>query len=203
MSVMSDLGDVEGELKGKPWNKDVDKYFSGVFGRRTLLTVYYLINKGLISKIGGELSRGKEAAVFSARTSDGRIVAVKIYRPYTSFKLERLLRSDPRFGYVKKSGVISAWARKEFKNLALFQEAGVRVPKPIFVRENVLLMEFIGVNSLPAPTYHDAPPENPEEAYAQVIAYMKKAYSAGIVHGDLSEYNILNMGEPVFIECAQ
>lgn len=190
-------------FKGKPWNPDQEKYFGGVFGSRTLLTLYYFSNKGLVWQLHGEVSRGKEAAVFVAETKTGRFIAVKIFRPIPSFDMKAYILGDPRFKGFKKSKLIETWANKEFKNLSRFEHLGVRVPSPIQVRENVLLMEFIGKGSVPAPTYKDCPPKNPVLAFKKVVDYMKKAHAGGIVHGDLSEYNILDYLGPVWIDCGQ
>lgn len=195
---------MEEKLKGKPWNKDQDKYFSGVFGSKTLMNLYKLANKGYIKKIGGEISRGKEAAVFVSETNNGDFVAIKIYKPHPSFDMMKYIRGDPRFIGLSKRKMISTWARKEFKNLTKFNELGIRVPKPLEVIDNVLVLEFIGEKNKPAKNYKDDPPKNPEKSFKKIKKYLKLSYEGGIVHGDLSEYNILNYkNQPVIIDCGQ
>ena len=96
----------------------------------------------------GVISTGKEANVYRGEDSDGNPVAVKIYRVSTAetdFMLEYIV-GDPRFKRIKKRSraLIPQWALKEYKNLTRYHEAGVRVPKPLDIQRNVLVMEFIG-----------------------------------------------------------
>ena len=194
----------EERFRGKPWNPDQDKYFSGVFGKKTMMNLYKLANIGYIKKIGGEISRGKEAAVFISETNEGGYVALKIYKPYPSFNMMNYIRGDPRFTGLSKKNVISTWAKKEFKNLFKFTELGVRVPKPLKVLDNVLVLEFIGEGREASKTYKEEPPKNPETVFKKIREYLKLSYQGGIVHGDLSEYNILDYrDEPVIIDCGQ
>jgi RIO kinase 1 len=194
----------EKKFKGKPWNPDRDKYFSGVFGRRTLMTLYKLSNKGYIQKLGGEISRGKEAAVFVSYTNDNKHLAIKIFRRHPSFEMMKYIKGDPRFKGLSKKKLIETWSKKEFRNLKKLTRLGVRVPKPISVLNNVLVMEFIGEGIKAAKTYKDHPPEDPVKAFKKIKKYLKLSYEGGIVHGDLSEYNILNYkNNPVIIDCGQ
>ena len=92
--------------------------------------------------------------------------------------------------------MIYMWAQKEYKNLQRAQEAGVRVPKPIRVAKNVLVMEFIGEDGVPAPTLKDIPPKHPGKMYAALLGDVKALYTkAKLIHCDLSEYNIMNIME--------
>ncbi|MEM1564323.1 MAG: RIO1 family regulatory kinase/ATPase, partial [Candidatus Bathyarchaeia archaeon] len=91
------------------------------------------------------------------------------------------------------------------KNLEQALAAKVRVPKPIAVRNNVLVMEFIGKNGISAPSMKEQPPKNPERIYRMLITYLKRLYQkAELVHGDLSEYNIMIWrGRPVLFDMSQ
>ncbi|MFN3268790.1 MAG: RIO1 family regulatory kinase/ATPase, partial [Zestosphaera sp.] len=85
-------------------------------------------------------------------------------------------------------------AKKEFNNLTELCKAGVSVPKPIDQYENVLVMEFIGREGVRAPLLRESDLTTEEYAtiFQQVIEDVRKAYTkAGIVHGDLSEYNVM------------
>ncbi|CAG9828084.1 unnamed protein product [Diabrotica balteata] len=90
---------------------------------------------------------------------------------------------------------IHIWAEKEMTNLMLMQEAGIPCPKVVTLRKNVLVMEFIGKNQIPAPTLKIA--RNLKcidwrNAYEQVIDYMKILFNkVNLVHTDLNEDNIL------------
>jgi len=135
-------------------------------------------------------------------------VAVKVYRINASnFKQMRgYLEGDPRFEGIRgdKKAVVLAWTRKEFSNLQRARDAGVRVPEPIAVQRNVLVMELIGQEGDAAPTLNDVDVDNPETAFEVVREYIRRLYDAGLVHGDLSEYNLVVYdGELVVIDVGQ
>ena len=85
-------------------------------------------------------------------------------------------------------------------------DAGVTVPKPITSANNVLLIEFIGdENGNPAQPAKNQTPQNPDEFFNKLLVELKKFVNdAKLVHGDLSNYNILNKDEtPVIIDVSQ
>ena len=198
--------------------KDTEQFKlqESVFDDATLAAIYKLVQDGYVDAFGGPVSTGKEASVFEAlggqageRPEPGseaagggpegvtpeREVAVKVYRINSSnFRQMRdYLEGDPRFDGIAsdKKAVVLAWTRKEFANLERARKAGVRVPEPIAVQRNVLVMEYLGREGHPAPTLDDAHLENPETAYEVVAEYARRLYRAGLVHGDLSEYNLV------------
>jgi RIO kinase 1 len=183
---------------------------SEIFDERTLMLLYKLLSDGLFDTLEFPISTGKEANVFRGTKGD-RFVAVKIYRVATAtFKtFGKYIIGDPRFRSIGKDhrGLISLWAQKEYKNLARLREAGIRVPEPLACREHVLVMEYIGQPDAAAPMLRDAGlgPEALERVQHEVLAFFDKSYNrAGLVHGDLSEYNILIDGKKtVFIDLAQ
>ncbi|BAM70162.1 kinase [Methanothermobacter sp. CaT2] len=205
--VDSDLGRMEAvkRLKGV----EDRRVGSEVFDELTLKTLYKLANSGYLAVLNGAVSTGKEANVFKGITDTDDFVAVKIYRVATSDfkKMQYYIQGDPRFKVrtTNRRQLVQAWVNKEFRNLKRALEAGVRVPEPVTARDNVLIMEFIGKDGVPAPTMRDAPPEDPEEALETIIEYMHRLYKgARLVHGDLSFFNILNhCGEPVIIDVSQ
>lgn len=176
--------------------KDADQFKveGSVFDEATLGAVYKLVQDGHISAFGGPISTGKEANVFLAQGPDGD-VAVKIYRIASSNfrQMRSYLEGDPRFSGIgsDKKKVVMAWTKKEFANLRRASTAGVRVPNPIAVERNVLVMEFLGHDSTRAKRLHELHIENPETAFEVVREYMRRLHQAGLVHGDLSEYNIV------------
>ena len=117
------------------------------------------------------------------------------------------IEGDERFKKIKqkKRQIVEVWAKKEFKNLEKAIKAGVRVPKPIISRKNILIMEFIGEDKISAPLAKDRPPKSPKKWLTKVLNTIKDLYQKeGLIHGDLSEYNILNYDEePVFIDIGQ
>lgn len=190
--------------------KDADQFKveGAVFDDATYAAIYKLVQDGYLTALGGPISSGKEATVFEAYGPDESDVAVKIYRINASdFRQMRdYLAGDPRFEGIgnDKKEVVLAWTRKEFANLTRAKAAGVRVPEPIAVQRNVLVMELLGVEGDPAPRLHDVHVENPEIAFEVVREYMHRLHAAGLVHGDLSEYNIVVWdGELCIIDIGQ
>lgn len=181
-----------------------------VFDRSTLMVIYDFMNAGVIDRIYGVVQSGKEARIYWGKNKEGKELAIKIYLTVSAeFKrgMLKYIEGDPRFKNVKRDtrSLIFAWAQKEFKNLEQASAAKVRVPKPIAVRNNVLIMEFIGKNGVRAPTLKEQPPEEPERIYNLLLAYLRRLYQkAELVHGDLSEYNVmLWKNRPVIIDVSQ
>ncbi|MGZ7118067.1 MAG: serine protein kinase RIO, partial [Methanobacterium sp.] len=183
---------------------------SEVFDTITLKTLYKLANTGNLDLLNGAISTGKEANVFKGSNDDDEFVAVKIYRVTTSDfkKMQTYIQGDPRFnvGSANKRQLINTWVKKEFRNLQRADNAGVRVPKPIVAKNNVLIMEFIGDeegNAALPMRYSEI--SDPNKLLNKIIKYMKLLYQdAGLVHGDLSSYNILIQDdEPVIIDISQ
>lgn len=184
-----------------------EKTFKAVFDNFTNVTILKLISKGQLDGLQGPISIGKEANVFSG-LAQGERVAVKIYRMETCDfnRMYDYIRADPRFPQLDKNRrrVVLMWAQREYRNLFLARNAGVRVPLPRAVMNNVLVMEFIGNDSQPALRLKDAWPQKPQEFLDKIIKDMRKLHQAKLVHTDLSQFNILNHNEePVFIDLSQ
>jgi RIO kinase 1 len=193
--------------KGKWRKKDYRdrKTEQYVFDVPTLETLYKFAQKGLITALGGPISRGKESVIFHALGAEEKELAIKLYKVNTATfnAMVDYILGDPRFKGIKKDhrSIIFAWARKEYKNLMRALEAGVRVPTPLACDRNVLIMEFIGRDGIAAPRLRDIPAEllaeaiGLEELFQQIVVAMKRLYArAGLVHADLSEFNILLTG---------
>jgi len=186
--------------------------FEEVFDKSTLMVLYNLLNLGIVESIFGVVKSGKESRIYRGVDSEGVIIALKIYLT-VAVEFKRMLpyiQGDPRFKRTKntKRALIYAWAQKEFKNLQRAYAAGIYVPKPIHVKKNVLIMEFIGEGNIPVPTLKDKPPKNLTTArrmYKVIIRNVKTLYhKAGLVHGDLSEYNLMNKdGVPIIFDMSQ
>ena len=168
-----------------------------VFDRSTLMVIYDFLKKGTIDEIHGVVKAGKESRIYWGKDGEGRELAIKIYLVVSAEFRKGMLKyieGDPRFKGVKRDtrSLVFAWALKEFKNLELAHYAKVRVPKPIAVKNNVLIMDFIGKNGQTAPSLKESPPEKPDRTYQELLKYLEKLYrKAELVHGDLSEYNIM------------
>ncbi|MCD6445110.1 serine protein kinase RIO [Candidatus Bathyarchaeota archaeon] len=181
-----------------------------VFDKPTLMTLYGMLRRDVISEIYGAIKAGKESKLFWAKGPRGEDLAVKIYLTVTAeFRTGMLMyiEGDPRFSRVRRDrrGLVYQWASKEFKNLKEAYGAGVRVPKPVTVRNNVLVMGFIGRDGVPAPLLREVELRNPARVYKMVVNDVRKLYrKAGLVHGDLSEYNIMYWrGLPYLIDLSQ
>jgi len=191
------------------WSEDTET-LEEVFDRRTLMTVLKMLNTGKLRELHGVLKAGKESRVYHGIDSEGGEVAVKIFLTTSAiFRQGRLkyLQGDPRFKEVQHdtTSLVDQWALKEFWNLRLASDAGVEVPTPIHVEKNVLLLKFIGREGIPAPLLRDVKLQSPKDWYRKIVEMVKQLYSkAGLVHGDISEYNIMiPNGYPVLIDFGQ
>ncbi len=196
-------------LERREKDADQKKTYDEVFDYNTLLSLYKYISRGTIDLLEHVISTGKEGNVFRAIDQDGNMLAVKIYRISTAtFKnLTMYITGDPRFRKAPKDHrrLVYLWAQKEYKNLQSMFNAGVAVPKPIACSNNVLIMEYIGNSECSAPMLKDVSLEKPEKTFKSIIEMIKRTYlNANLVHGDLSEYNILVDDENLyFIDVGQ
>ncbi|MCL7040014.1 hypothetical protein MKW94_004958 [Papaver nudicaule] len=167
---------------------------------RTRMVLFKMLNRAIFDDINGCISTGKEANVYHATKDDGQEFAVKVYKTSVlGFKdRDRYIQGDYRFrhGYCKHNSrkMVKAWAEKEMRNLMRLKAAGIRCPTPILLRLHVLVMEFIGKSGWAAPRLKDAnlSEDKMREGYVQMIMVMRNLYQkCKLVHGDLSEYNIL------------
>lgn len=170
-----------------------DKVISQVLDKSTMFTMYEMINSKIISYVNGIVRSGKESVLFWAVDEKGKDIALKVYLVTTSNFKKRLpyIEGDPRFTRFKKGtrNIVFLWAKKEFRNLQQCQKKGIPAPRPISVSKNVLAMEFVGKNGVPAPTLHET--EVDEKDYGQMIQIVTSLYrEANLVHSDLSEYNV-------------
>ncbi|CAN1837623.1 Serine/threonine-protein kinase RIO1 [Linum perenne] len=167
---------------------------------RTRMVLFKMINRGIFNDINGCISTGKEANVYHATKSNGQELAIKVYKTSVLvFKdRDRYVQGDYRFrfGYCKHNPrkMVKTWAEKELRNLLRLKAAGIRCPTTHLLRLHVLVMEFIGKDGWAAPRLKDASLslDRLREGYMEMIMIMRTLYQkCKLVHGDLSEYNIL------------
>ncbi|KAK6924658.1 hypothetical protein RJ641_008984 [Dillenia turbinata] len=167
---------------------------------RTRMVLFKMLNRGVFHDINGCISTGKEANVYHATRSDGQELAIKVYKTSVLvFKdRDRYVQGDYRFrhGYCKRNPrkMVKTWAEKEMRNLMRLKAAGIRCPTTYLLRLHVLVMEFIGKAGWAAPRLKDAALslDKLREGYVEMIMDMRTLYQkCKLVHGDLSEYNIL------------
>lgn len=196
-------------------NREGFKVEASVFDDATYAALYKLVQDGYLDALGGPISTGKEANVYVALGGErarkivgDEEVALKVYRISASDfrQMQEYLEGDPRFDELvgDKKQVVLAWTRKEYANLERAHEAGVRVPRPIAVERNALVMELIGEEVDRARRLDEVEINNPDTAFEVVREYMRRLYRAGLIHGDLSQFNILvHEGELVIIDIGQ
>lgn len=198
-------------------DKDLFEVVEEVFDKSTVLAILELRKRKCLKTLKGVVSSGKEARVYWARAYDGSELAVKIYLTATAeFKksIWRYIQGDPRYEWVlalPSHKLIAVWAKKEFSNLRRMFKAGVKVPEPVCFYRNVLVMRFIGENGVRAPLlkeFYEAGGLDEELAikvFKKLIYFVYKLYwDAKLVHGDLSEYNVMIFNnEPYIIDVSQ
>jgi RIO kinase 1 len=179
-----------------------------------------LIEEGLIDSVVRQLMSGKEATVYVVR-SGGETLCAKIYKEAThrSFRQAvdytenrkvknsrqaRAMAKGTRYGRQQQEAV---WQRAEVDALYRLADAGVRVPKPHNFLDGVLLMELVAdENGEAAPRLNDVAltAEQAQEYHAMLLQQVVRMLCAGIIHGDLSEFNILLAADgPVIIDLPQ
>lgn len=179
--------------------KEQLKIEEGVFDQRTMAAIWKMFNHNIISRLDFMIAKGKEANVYVADSGSsiaGDQIILKIFRIETSSFDRRIdyVRGDIRFeGKEGRSPyeIVRTWCKKEYGNLMIARAAGLHSPIPYYFNGNVLAMEFIGDNGMPSRTLRESELENPDAVMAAILSDLKKLYAAGLVHGDVSEYNIL------------
>jgi RIO kinase 1 len=158
---------------------------------RTAEVAAQLIDCGLVTEVLGTIGAGKEADVFLAR--DGkRLVVAKSYRLYRTSNRSR--------GSVKADGM-GRLALEEFNLLGYAWAHRAPVPEPFEREENTFTMEFVGDEDGPAPQLRRIQLEEPEAFARELLAGIDDLAHAGVVHTDLSPFNILvHRGHPVIID---
>ncbi|ODV89815.1 hypothetical protein CANCADRAFT_4442 [Tortispora caseinolytica NRRL Y-17796] len=197
----------EFEFFTKSHNRVVDKANRAtreqVLDPRTTRILEKLLSREIVAEIHGCISTGKEANVYHAITADGAHRAIKIYK--TSILIfkdrDRYVSGEFRFrsGYSRHNPrkMVKVWAEKEMRNLKRLYKNSIPSPEPIFLKDHVLVMDFLGDKSGWAwPRLHDAISDLSEDqvltCYLQLVAFMHIMYhDCHLVHADLSEYNIL------------
>ena len=179
-----------------------------------------LVEEGLIDSVERQLMSGKEATVYVVRC-DQEIRCAKVYkeasqrsfrqaasyqegRKVKNSRQARAMEKGTRYGRKMQEEV---WQNAEVDALYRLAAAGVRVPKPYICFEGVLLMELLtDANGNAAPRLNDVPLTEAMalDYHAQLLKQVVLMLCAGVVHGDLSEYNILvDATGPVIIDLPQ
>ena len=187
---------------------------------KTPKSIEPLIEDGLVDEVLRSLKSGKEATVYVV-SSGGEIRCAKVYkevekrsfRSQTKYQEGRNERNSRRARAMSKGSQYgrkeqeSAWQNAEVDALYRLADAGVRVPKPYGCFEGVLLMELVtDAEGYAAPRLNDVEltPEQAREYHGFMMMEVVRMLCAGIVHGDLSEFNVLMGADgPVIIDLPQ
>jgi RIO kinase 1 len=179
-----------------------------------------LIDEGLIDSVLRQLKSGKEADVYVVRYGD-ETLAAKVYKEaqqrsfrqavdYTenrkvrNSRAARAMAKGTRYGRAQQE---EAWRSAEVDALYRLAAAGVRVPRPFNFHDGVLLMELVvDAQGDAAPRLNDMPftAEEARQHHAALLDEVVRMLCAGVIHGDLSEFNILLAADgPVIIDLPQ
>ncbi|HYA58403.1 MAG TPA: RIO1 family regulatory kinase/ATPase [Thermoplasmata archaeon] len=152
-----------------------------------------ILDAGLATEVGQRLGSGKEADVYLCRDGRRRTV-VKVYRQY---------RTAHRGGRPIKLESMGQRAVREFELLCYAWQGGARVPEPGRRVENMFSMQYLGTAQAVAPMLQHARLEGPRDFLEATMAGVEGLAEAGVVHSDLSPFNILVHEEkPWFIDLA-
>lgn len=154
-----------------------------------LLALNSLVKAGVLEALGPMIGVGKEADIFQAITPEEKVVALKFHRlGRTSFRDTRRKRdyiADRRHvSWLYQSRLA---AENEYKALELMYKAGVHVPEPYMQNRHCIVMQIIEGIELSEAIKLDVP----KVYLMDILENMRISYGAGVIHTDLSEYNVL------------
>jgi RIO kinase 1 len=176
--------------------------------------IAWLLERGYLDAVEGELKSGKEATVYLGRTRVG-LAAVKVFRDLAvrSFKNDGRYRAGRYVGDARVERAIAnrsatgrraqalLWAAHEYAMLWRLSAAGVNVPEPLVGPDasdiaqsgEVVLMRYVGDDTGPAPRLSDIrlPPVEARRAFDDAVRMLATMWHAGVVHADYSTYNLL------------
>jgi RIO kinase 1 len=179
-----------------------------------------LVNEGIIEEVLRPLMSGKEAQIYLV-VAGGKQCVAKIYKEaqnrtfkhradYTEGRKVRNSRDQRAIDKRSKHGRgqdEAAWRSTEVDMIYRLQAAGVRVPAPYQFIDGVLVMELVtGANGEPAPRLGevDFSPEQAALVHERLLREVVRMLCAGVVHGDLSDFNVLmGVDGPVIIDLPQ
>ncbi|KAG9392530.1 RIO1 family [Carpediemonas membranifera] len=216
-----DHDDVATRTKNRTRKDKADRAtVDGVLDNRTRVRIQKLLTAhlseeqreaGLSASLEGSISRGKEANVFLVKLPDEKYVCVKVYNTSILVFKDRevYVTGEHRFassGYTKNPRtMVEMWCNKEMRNLLRLRRANLPVPQAFDVKKNVLLMELIPAHPIENPSTAalrlkditwkcstDSTKSPLVKAWLKTFRFVFLMYNAaGLVHGDLSEYNML------------
>jgi RIO kinase 2 len=162
----------------------------------SLYSLWRFVKKGYVSMIGEKMGEGKESMVYNCYSDAFGELVIKFHKVgYSSFKR---VREKREYGNLHYTVLMIRSARNEYKALKKLYEK-VNVPKPYGCEGNALLMELIDGREL-----YRVKLENPKDVLDMIIEGVRDMYALGVIHGDLSQFNVLVNPEGVwFIDFPQ
>ncbi len=179
-----------------------------------------LLDEGIIDRVVRQLKSGKEASVYVVACAD-ELRCAKVYKDAEHRGFHKLAqyqegrksrgsrdaRAKQRRGRHGREVEEAEWKNAEVDALYRLANAGVRVPTPYGVHEGVLLMELVSdADGRPAPRINEVSmsAEQAQSWHAFMILQIVRCLCVGLIHGDLSEYNVLvDQNGPVIIDLPQ
>jgi RIO kinase 2 len=162
--------------------------YSLVFQGYDALALISLSKKGTVKALGCLIGEGKESVVYDA-LGISRLALKFHHVGQRSFQSVRVTRDYlPDQGHCPWIFASRLSADREYEALRLLHPA-VSVPLPVDINRHTLVMEFI-----PGTTLNRCSLERPGEVLAEILDNVRKAYRTGVVHADLSEYNVMHDG---------
>ncbi|KAJ6228651.1 serine/threonine-protein kinase rio1 [Anaeramoeba flamelloides] len=223
--VTSEIIETSKKSEKKRNRKDKDQSTSESMDKGTRILLTKFVSQGKLEEINGCVATGKESFVFHGTCPgyddekfnidfDAQDVAIKVFKTATlGYKdRQKYFTGEFRFKGVKYSHnprrLAKLWAEKEFRNLKKMQKHGINCPTAMFLKNNVVVMSFVGKQSTPAPRLKDlkgVTTRRWRQLYRQMICSMRVMYQkVELVHADLSEYNILySQKKAVIIDVSQ
>lgn len=175
--ILRDLGEKNLVLNKYTKYEGTTLTFKGL----SLLSLNRLVEKGEVNALGKKMGEGKESLIYNCISKYGEAV-IKFHKlGYPSFKK---VVDKRRYGNLNFSVLSTRSAKREFMILRKLQ--GLAVPVAYAWEGNAVLMELIDAKEL-----IEVRVENPDELLDMIIEEVAKLFRRGVVHGDLSQYNIL------------
>ena len=181
---LSDKGLVENRVK---------EYFGSTFTFKglSLYSLWKLVKSDKVSMLGRKIGEGKESVIYDCISNAHGVCALKFHKVgYPSFKKVREKRD---YGTLNYAVLSTRSAKKEYKALRKLH-GYVSVPCPYAWSGNVVLMELIDAKEL-----FKVKLTNPKDVLEIILEEIKKMFKRGIIHGDLSQYNVLVNPEGIWI----
>ncbi len=154
-----------------------------------MLALRNFVNRNIVEAIGDRMAVGKESEIYRALAPGGTLVAVKFLRigrpSFRSTRRVRVFADNPRYDWYRQSRIA---AEREYRALHELYYARASVPGPLAYNRHAIVIKYVdGVELYTRPSLN-----NPYYTLEVILDTLRKAYvDVGIVHGDLSEYNVL------------